>query len=105
MNRPGVLARVAAMDREELRVRLIEAMRKYAGRVEYSIRPPQWSRGRITRILDRGAGPEVARAIDAAEARIRAAVPIARVIYLEPDIYRSDYVPAERPEPPAPAAH
>ncbi|WP_394431338.1 cation diffusion facilitator family transporter [Streptomyces sp. SGAir0957] len=30
---------------------------------------------------------EVARAIDAAEARIRAAVPIARVIYLEPDIY------------------
>jgi cation diffusion facilitator family transporter len=31
----------------------------------------------------------VARAIDAAEARIRTAVPIARVIYLEPDIYRS----------------
>ncbi|MGI5482461.1 cation diffusion facilitator family transporter [Streptomyces lavendofoliae] len=31
---------------------------------------------------------EVAAAIDAAEARIRAAVPIARVIYLEPDIYQ-----------------
>jgi cation diffusion facilitator family transporter len=31
---------------------------------------------------------EVARAIDAAEARVRAAVPIARVIYLEPDIDR-----------------
>ncbi|WP_336321250.1 cation diffusion facilitator family transporter [Streptomyces lavendofoliae] len=31
---------------------------------------------------------EVAAAIDAAEARIRTAVPIARVIYLEPDIYR-----------------
>ncbi|MYS43340.1 cation diffusion facilitator family transporter [Streptomyces sp. SID5998] len=30
---------------------------------------------------------EVAAAIDAAEARIRAAVPIARVIYLEPDVY------------------
>ncbi|MEV3856639.1 cation diffusion facilitator family transporter [Streptomyces sp. NPDC050095] len=30
---------------------------------------------------------EVARAINEAEARIRAAVPIARVIYLEPDIY------------------
>jgi divalent metal cation (Fe/Co/Zn/Cd) transporter len=29
---------------------------------------------------------EVARAIDAAEARVRDAVPIARVIYLEPDI-------------------
>jgi divalent metal cation (Fe/Co/Zn/Cd) transporter len=32
---------------------------------------------------------EVARAIDAAEARVREAVPIARVIYLEPDIYRT----------------
>ena len=31
---------------------------------------------------------DVARAIDATEARIRAAVPIARVIYLEPDIDR-----------------
>lgn len=31
---------------------------------------------------------EIARAIDAAEARIREAEPIARVIYLEPDIYR-----------------
>ncbi|KAA6221537.1 cation diffusion facilitator family transporter [Streptomyces albofaciens JCM 4342] len=31
---------------------------------------------------------EVADAINAAEERIRAAVPIARVIYLEPDIYR-----------------
>ncbi len=31
---------------------------------------------------------EVARAIDEAETRIREAVPIARVIYLEPDIYR-----------------
>ncbi|MEX2985894.1 cation diffusion facilitator family transporter [Streptomyces sp. C36] len=30
---------------------------------------------------------QVARAIDEAEARIRTAVPIARVIYLEPDIY------------------
>ncbi|GAA3395008.1 cation diffusion facilitator family transporter [Streptomyces roseoviridis] len=30
---------------------------------------------------------QVARAINAAEERIRAAVPIARVIYLEPDIY------------------
>ncbi|MEU6406128.1 cation diffusion facilitator family transporter [Streptomyces sp. NPDC046985] len=30
---------------------------------------------------------QVAAAIDAAEARVRAAVPIARVIYLEPDVY------------------
>ncbi|MFE0799708.1 cation diffusion facilitator family transporter [Streptomyces sp. NPDC058812] len=34
-----------------------------------------------------GTATEVASAIDAAEARIRDAVPIARVIYLEPDIY------------------
>jgi cation diffusion facilitator family transporter len=32
--------------------------------------------------------PEVAAAIDAAEQRVRAAVPIARVIYLEPDLDR-----------------
>ena len=32
---------------------------------------------------------DVARAIDEAEARIREAVPIARVIYLEPDILRT----------------
>ncbi|GAB3850372.1 cation diffusion facilitator family transporter [Micromonospora andamanensis] len=31
---------------------------------------------------------EVARGIDAVEKRIRAAVPVARVIYLEPDIYQ-----------------
>ena len=41
---------------------------------------------------DRGAATtrradEVAAGIDAVEARIREAVPIARVIYLEPDIY------------------
>ena len=33
-------------------------------------------------------GQEIAKAIDAAETRIREAVPIARVIYLEPDIQR-----------------
>ncbi|MEU5053571.1 cation diffusion facilitator family transporter [Streptomyces sp. NPDC021096] len=33
---------------------------------------------------------QVARAIDAAEARIREAVPIARVIYLEPDVYNEE---------------
>ncbi|MGY1857892.1 cation diffusion facilitator family transporter [Modestobacter sp. SYSU DS0290] len=40
----------------------------------------------------------VARAIDDAEARIRAAVPIARVIYLEPDIRRAQVAdPVGRP--------
>jgi cation diffusion facilitator family transporter len=41
---------------------------------------------------------EVARAIDAAEERIRAAVPIARVIYLEPDIY-SEAAASAGPDP------
>ena len=33
-------------------------------------------------------GPTMAEAIDEAERRVRAAVPIARVIYLEPDLDR-----------------
>jgi cation diffusion facilitator family transporter len=41
---------------------------------------------------------EVARAIDAAEERIRAAEPFARVIYLEPDIY-SESAAAAGPDP------
>jgi cation diffusion facilitator family transporter len=48
---------------------------------------------------------QVAEAIDAAEVAVRAAEPLAQVIYIEPDIYRADYVAAERPEPPAPAGH
>ncbi|WKX70685.1 cation diffusion facilitator family transporter [Streptomyces sp. XD-27] len=39
----------------------------------------------------------VARAIDEAEARIREAVPIARVIYLEPDIFSAEAAPASPP--------
>ncbi|HET6939197.1 MAG TPA: cation diffusion facilitator family transporter [Nocardioides sp.] len=48
---------------------------------------------------------EVARAIDDAERAVRAAEPTARVVYLEPDIYREDYTPSERPAPPEPAGH
>ncbi|MBD0708677.1 MULTISPECIES: cation diffusion facilitator family transporter [unclassified Streptomyces] len=49
---------------------------------------------------------EIADAINAAEARIRAAVPIARVIYLEPDIYSEAAAaagknPAKNPGTPA----
>jgi divalent metal cation (Fe/Co/Zn/Cd) transporter len=44
---------------------------------------------------------DVAEAIDAAERRVRAAVPIARVIYLEPDIDRGQhYVSAVDAVPP-----
>jgi cation diffusion facilitator family transporter len=48
---------------------------------------------------------ELAGAIDAAERAVRAAEPLAQVIYLEPDLYRADHVPDERPAPPAPAGH
>lgn len=44
--------------------------------------------------------PELAAAIDATEAKMREAVPIARVIYLEPDIYRDrDPDPDSSPGP------
>ena len=48
---------------------------------------------------------QVAAAIDAAEHAIRYAEPTAQVIYLEPDIYRADYQPAERPEKPSAPSH
>lgn len=48
---------------------------------------------------------EVARAIDDAEHRIRAAEPIARAIYLEPDIHREDYRRVARAEAPSAPAH
>lgn len=50
-------------------------------------------------------GAQVADAIDAAERRVRAAVPIARVIYLEPDLYESSQRPDPAPAAPAPPAH
>ena len=48
---------------------------------------------------------DVAATIDAAEAAVRQAEPIATALYLEPDLYRADYQRAPRPEAPPPAAH
>jgi cation diffusion facilitator family transporter len=45
---------------------------------------------------------EVARAIDAAEERVRAAVPIARMIYLEPDVYSEQTAARGSDLPPVP---
>ncbi|GGK65012.1 transporter [Sphaerisporangium melleum] len=42
---------------------------------------------------------EVARGIDEAERRIREAVPIAKVIYVEPDLYRADKAPSSPTTP------
>jgi cation diffusion facilitator family transporter len=54
--------------------------------------------------MPRGAHlPEVAAAIDEAEARVRAAVPIARVIYLEPDLDRSALTARDERHRPAPS--
>jgi cation diffusion facilitator family transporter len=41
-------------------------------------------------------GADIAATIDDAEARVRAAVPTAKVIYLEPDIYRPGATPSVR---------
>ncbi|MFG3056768.1 cation diffusion facilitator family transporter [Kitasatospora sp. NPDC048239] len=53
---------------------------------------------------------QVAEAIDAAEVRVRRAVPIARAVYLEPDIYSAEKAaqgddPAATPGGPVPGAH
>jgi cation diffusion facilitator family transporter len=47
---------------------------------------------------------EVSVAIDSVEQRVRAAVPIARVIYIEPDVFVKDHRGATAAEP-APASH
>ena len=53
-------------------------------------RPRRGARGgQDRRAAGRHRREEIARYIDAAERRIRAAVPIARVIYLEPDLRRA----------------
>lgn len=48
---------------------------------------------------------QVAETIDEAERKVRAAEPMVTSLYLEPDIYRADYVPDVRPAAPAPAGH
>ena len=48
---------------------------------------------------------EVTETIDRAESNIREAEPMVTALYLEPDIYDPNYVPAERPEQPAAPGH
>jgi cation diffusion facilitator family transporter len=48
---------------------------------------------------------DVAQTIDRAEANIRAAEPMVTALFLEPDIYNPEYVPAARPERPATPSH
>jgi cation diffusion facilitator family transporter len=48
---------------------------------------------------------EVTETINAAERHVREAVAEARVVYIEPDLFRKDYVPAKRPDEPETAGH
>jgi divalent metal cation (Fe/Co/Zn/Cd) transporter len=48
---------------------------------------------------------EVADIINTAEINIRTAEPMVTALYLEPDIYDPDHVPAARPERPAAPSH
>jgi cation diffusion facilitator family transporter len=50
-------------------------------------------------------GSEIAAVIDAAERTLRSAEPMAQQVYLEPDVFRADHVPDERPEAPAAPSH
>lgn len=50
-------------------------------------------------------GQHIAEAINGAEERIRAAVPIARQIYLEPDVYAPRAQQQETADPSGPASH
>jgi molybdopterin-guanine dinucleotide biosynthesis protein A len=48
---------------------------------------------------------EVTETIDRAEAKIRDSEPMVTALYLEPDIYDPNHVPAPRPERPAAPSH
>jgi cation diffusion facilitator family transporter len=50
-------------------------------------------------------GADIAGVIDGAERNLRAAEPMAQQIFLEPDVFRADYVPDARPEAPAAPSH
>jgi cation diffusion facilitator family transporter len=56
-------------------------------------------------VVARDTAQEVTETIDRAESNIRDAEPTVTALYLEPDIYDPNYVPAARPEPPAAPGH
>lgn len=56
--------------------------------------------------IDAGStGDQIATVIDAAERNLRVAEPMATQVFLEPDVFRADYVPDERPEAPSAPSH
>ena len=75
------LIRAAIADHEDIE-RVIHMRTQHLGPEELLVAVKIGVRGAST-------AADISRAIDDAEARIRAAVPIARVIYIEPAIYRA----------------
>jgi uncharacterized heparinase superfamily protein len=67
MSAPAVLRRLAAMDRNELRFRLVCEARKTAGRLRCAIDPPRLRHADLARILDPAAGPLIAQASRSAQ--------------------------------------
>ena len=90
-NRPAVSQILAALESEPLVERVIHMRTLHLGPEELLVAAKIAVRPDVS-------AADVARAIDGAEVRVREAVPIARVIYLEPDI---DTAP--RSTPPAAA--
>ncbi len=56
-------------------------------------------------VSDASTGRQIAEAINAAERNLRAAEPMATQIFIEPDIFKPDYVRDERPEVPSAPSH
>ena len=56
-------------------------------------------------VAAKSTGEEIAEAINAAERNLRAAEPMATQVFLEPDIFRADYVREERPDLPSAPGH
>ena len=81
----------SALDAEPLIERVIHMRTMHLG-------PDELLVGAKVAVRHNDSALEVARAIDAAERRIREAVPIARVIYVEPDIYHDQAQQPASPE-------
>ena len=81
----AVLVVAAVLEGYALRTAVREANRTRGTR--------SWFHFVVRAVSAHAAGAEIAATIDDAEVRVRKALPSARLIYLEPDIYRSEPAP------------
>jgi cation diffusion facilitator family transporter len=56
-------------------------------------------------VSEQSTGAQIADAINAAERNVRAAEPMSTQVFIEPDIFKADYVPEERPDLPSAPSH